>query len=107
MSIELKIKEAAEKSILQFISAGNWTSLNYADQVKIPKSLIDEVWQLVDTEKLKKKLKERIEEELADRIINQIATEIATDIKQVLSVPERREAIRALARQHIESLKSK
>lgn len=102
-----QLKEAMEKSILHHISSGGWILPDYANRVKLPPSLITEVWNLVDTERIKKVLAERIEQELADRIVNHIASEIATDIKKILSDPERREAIRAMARNHIESLKEK
>ena len=44
--------------------------------------------------------------ELAERIVNHMAAEISTDVKQILSVKERREALRALARHHMDSLMS-
>ena len=68
---------------------------------------MNEVWAMVDSDALKLRLKERIEAELADRIVNHIAAELATDIKQILSVTERREAIRSLAREHMDSIMQK
>ena len=66
--------------------------------------MIQDAWGMVDVEKIKAQLAERLQNELADRIVNQMAAEIATDIKQVLSVKERREAIRSLVRDNIDSL---
>jgi len=106
-SIEQKLKDAAEKSILKIISDGGWVRPDYENRIQLPRDLINEVWGMVDRGALKLKLKERIEQELADRIMNRIAAELATDIKQVLSVPERREAIRAIARDHMTSIMSK
>jgi predicted transcriptional regulator len=68
---------------------------------------MNEVWAMVDRDALKLRLKERIEAELADRIVNHIAAELATDIKRILSVTERREAIRSLAREHMDSIMQK
>ncbi len=106
-TLSKQIKDAAEKSILKIITEGGWIQPDYANRIKLPAEIMQEVWQLVDREKLKKNLVTRIESELADRLINQIAAELATDIKQILSIPERREAIRALAREHMESIMKK
>lgn len=106
-NIEQKLKDAAEKSILKIISDGGWIQPDYANRIQLPRDLMNEVWAMVDRDALKLKLKERIEQELADRIVNQIAAELATDIKQVLSVPERREAVRAIARKHMTAIMAK
>lgn len=105
--IETLLKQAAEKSILKIITEGGWIQPDYANRISLPKDLIQEVWKLVDRDRLKKELVARIERELADRIVNQIAAELATDIKQILGVPERREAIRAIAREHMDSIMKK
>jgi hypothetical protein len=102
--LEDQIKAAAGKAVLHIISSGNWLDVDYSNRWKIPSSFLAEAWALVDKEKLKQRLAERIEEELASRIINSIATEMATDIKQILSIPERREAIRSLARENMDKI---
>ena len=96
-----KIQHQAEKSILSLITSGQWINLNYQDRVKLPVDFMEKVWQLVDQEKIMEQLACRLEEELANRIVNHMAAELATDIKQILSVSERREACRALARNHM------
>lgn len=106
-NLEKQIKDAAEKAVIHYITQGGWILGSYDTRIKLPENILAEVWALVDRDKLKQHLKDRIEQELADRIVNQIATEIATDIKQVLSVPERREAVRALAREHMTAIMSK
>jgi len=103
-SIEQQIKAAAEKSIIRIITEGAWIQPDYTNRLKMPSDLVEGVWKLIDRDTLMLRLKERVEAELADRIVNTIAAEIATDIKQVLGVPERREAIRSLAREHMKSL---
>lgn len=104
MSIESQIKEAAEKAVLHFIGQGGWLMPNYEARLKVPVEMLAEAWALVDRAKLRAQITARIESELANRIVNQIAAELATDIKQILSVQERREAIRALARDHMDSI---
>lgn len=98
---ETAIAQAAQKSVLKIISEGNWLSPDYAARFKIPADMLAEVWSMVDIEGLKRKMADRIESELADRIVNHMAAELATDIKQILSVAERREAIRNVAREHL------
>lgn len=105
--IEQQLKDAAEKSILKIITEGGWIQPDYANRIQLPRDLMNEVWAMVDRDALKLRLKERIEQELADRIVNHIAAELAIDIKQILSVTERREAIRALAREHMDAIMAK
>ena len=99
-----KVKEGAEQAVLKFIETGGWLMPNYESRLKIPVEWISDCWKLVDGQKLKEKLAERLENELADRMVNSMAAELATDIKQILSVKERREMLRQLARDHMDSL---
>jgi hypothetical protein len=107
MDFEAKLKQAAEQSVLRIISDGSWVMPDYGNRFKLPADFMAGVWGLVDGDSLKAQLARRLEAELADRIVNHLAAEIATDIKQLLSDKERREALRALARQHIDSLAGK
>ena len=101
---EQAVKAAAEKSVLRILAEGNWVMSSYEHRFKIPADFMADVWGLVDGQKIKAQLAEKLENELAERIINMMAAEIATDVKQILSVKERREALRAHARQHIDSI---
>lgn len=101
---EQAIKTAAEKSVLRIISEGQWVMPDYANRFKLPADFMADVWKLVDADKLRSELASRLETELADRIINAMAAEIATDVKQILSVKERREALRHFAREHMDSI---
>lgn len=98
---EKALKDAAEKSILRIITEGSWVQPDYANRFKLPSDLLQEIYGLIDREALKRAIARRLEDELADRIVNQLAAEISTDIKQILSVRERREAIREVARKHL------
>lgn len=98
---EKAISQAAQNSVLKIISDGNWIASDYASRFKLPPEMLAQVWSMVDIESLKRKMAGRIESELADRIVNHMAAELATDIKQLLSVQERREAIRSVAREHL------
>lgn len=99
-----KLQQQAEKSILSMITKGNWIQPDYSSRVKLPQDFMESVWQSVDQDKVKAQLASRLESQLADRIVNHMAAEIATDIKQILSVKERREAVRALARKHMDEI---
>lgn len=103
-NLEESIKTAAEQAVLKIIAEGSWIAPDYSNRFKIPASMLSQIWALVDVEKIKAQMATRIEEELADRIMNHLAAEMATDIKQLLSVKERREALRAVARDHIDTI---
>lgn len=101
---EQALKHAAEKSVLKIISEGGWIAPDYANRFRIPPELLQDIWKLVDVEAIKRKMAARLEDELADRVIHAMAAEIATDVKQILSVKERREALRAVAREHMDHI---
>ncbi len=101
---EQAVKIAAEKAVLKFVQDGGWLMPNYESRLKVPVEWIADCWKLVDSEKLKAKIAERLEDELADRMVNHMAAELATDIKQILSVKERREMLRGLAREHMDAV---
>lgn len=101
---DAKVKAAAEQAVLQFISSGGWLLPNYEGRLKVPAEWVAECWRLVDADKVRAQLAARLEAELADRMVNHMAAELATDIKQILSVKERREMLRSLARQHMDAV---
>lgn len=101
---ETAVKHAAEKSVLKIISEGGWVQPEYSSRFHLPKEFMADIWKLVDHEKIKAAMVVRIEQELADRIINQLAAEMSTDIKQLLSNGERREALRAVARENLDRI---
>jgi Mg/Co/Ni transporter MgtE len=101
---EQAIKHAAEKAVLKIISDGSWIAPDYSNRFKLPPKMLEDIWKMVDIEKVKRKMADRLEEELAEKIINHMASELSTDIKQILSVKERREAIRHIAREHMDSI---
>lgn len=103
--LETQIKRLAEKAVLKMLSdPSNWIQPDYSNRLKLPQSFISDVWKLVDTEKIKHQMAERLERELADRIVNHMAAELATDVKQILSVTERREALRAVCRENFDRI---
>jgi hypothetical protein len=101
-TFEESVKLAAERAVLKFIGdPSTWLLPNYEGRMKVPPSWIAECWKLVDAQKVQRQVADLIEQELAQRIVNSIAAELATDIKQILSIQERRETIRAVAREHM------
>jgi len=100
---EKRLSNVAMNAMLKIANEG--FVLPYENKYKIPASLMEEVWKMVDIEKIKEEMARNIEKQLADKITNSIAQEISTDIKQILSVKENREAIRAEARTIIKKLK--
>lgn len=101
---ETAVKHAAEKAVLKIISEGGWVAPDYANRFLLPKEFMADVWKLVDSEKIKIEMAARLERELADRIVNHLAAEISTDVKQLLSNSERREALRAVARENMDRI---
>jgi len=101
---EQAVKTAAEKSVLKIISGGQWVAPDYSNRFKFPKEFMEDIWKLVDYAKIKQQMAKRIEEELANKIINSMAAELSTDVKQLLSVSERREALRAVARENLDRI---
>lgn len=101
---EIALKLASEKAVLKMIADGSWLAPDYANRFKIPVDMMADIWKMIDVNKLKRKMAYRLEEELADRIINRMAEEISTDVKQILSVKERREALRHIAREHMDTI---
>ena len=101
---ETKLKGLMEKSVLKLVSDGHFLKPDYANRVKLPAEFMSNVWALVDVEKVKQQMAKRLEEELANRVVNQMAAELSTDVKQILSVRERREALRAVARENLDRI---
>lgn len=100
-SFEQQMMSAVQKAVLGRLENGDWLMPSYESRVKIPAKLIQEAWEMVDVEGIKKSLAARLQNELADRLVNHMAAEIATDIKQLLGDKETRERIRAVCREHL------
>lgn len=101
---EKRLKNLTEEAILKLAKKGEFFKTDYSSRQTLPPDFMSGVWALVDVEKVKKQMAKRLEEELANRIVNQMAAELATDVKQILSVKERREALRAVARENMERI---
>lgn len=101
---EAKVKEAAERAVLKILMEGSWITPDYNSRFKIPTDMLADVWKMVDVEAVKRRMAIRLQEELADRVVNHMAAEIATDVKQILSVQERREALRAVVRENLDRI---
>lgn len=99
-----KALNAVETAILKLLQQSSWIQPDYNSRFKVPAEYLQEIWNSVDHKKIQESMARRIEQELADRICNHLAAEIATDVKQLLSIPERREAIRAVARENFDRI---
>ena len=101
---EKDLMNSVKCSMTNQINKTDFIQIPYDQRVRLPADFMSRVWALVDQESVINKLSERLENELVDRLVNSVATEMATDIKQILSVKERREAVRALVRDNIDTL---
>lgn len=104
VSLARALRHAAVKALMKLVSDGTWLQPNYAARIVVPQEILTDIWKMVDVEKVKAELRDRIHAELADRVVNAMAAEISTDVKQILSVKERREAIRSLVRAHLDDI---
>ena len=98
------IVQAATNSVANFFKTDKWFNHSCRDRVKLPESLIREVYESIDMEQVKSQLKGKLESRMADAIFNSLATEIANDTKKVMSNNELREDCRAVIRQKIRAM---
>ena len=104
MTFEERVTQELQTSLLKSIRDNDLVAPSYNQRLKIPQEVVEDCWNMVDIGKVKEQIAELIESQLAERIVNSIAAELATDIKQILSVKERREAIRSLARNNMDAI---
>jgi len=104
MELEKRLLELMVRQLEQSIHKADLVQIRYDDRFKLPADFIAKAWALVDHDALLSSLAKRLESELVDRLVNQMAAEMATDIKQILSVRERREAVRSVVRDNIDKL---
>ncbi len=103
-NLESRLLELMVRQLEKSIHAADLVSINYQERFKLPSDFIAKAWSLVDQDSLLQSLSVKLQDELVDRLVNQMAAEIATDIKQILSVQERREAVRSVVRDNIDKL---
>ena len=101
---EADLMNSVKCSMVKQIASTDFVKIDYNDRAKLPADFMEKAWALVDKEEVLQKLATRLETELVDRLVNQMAAELATDIKQILSVKERREAVRSVVRENIDKL---
>ena len=103
-TIEQELLQLITNQLRDSILKTDLVFMRHDDKFKIPQDFIQQAWRLIDKDGLLKTLSDRLESELVDRLVNAMAAEIATDIKQILSVKERREAVRSVVRENIDTL---
>jgi hypothetical protein len=103
-NFEADLMNSVKCAMTKQIISTDFIKIAYDDRVKLPEDFMQKAWSLIDQDELLASLARRLETELVDRLVNQMAAELATDIKQVLSVKERREAVRSVVRENIDKL---
>ena len=101
---EKDLVNAIQNKVLEEIKKGSFISFDRQWKSQLPSSLLKDAWESVDYEAIKREMAKTIEKMLAEKIINMLATEVSTDLKSLLSIPERREEIRSVARRHLKHL---
>ena len=98
---DLLINEA-QKSVLNLVREG--FTVGYSNQYRVPPGFFESVWGMLDQEKVAEAMAERLEEVVAEKVMNLIATEITNDIKKIMSNQDRREEVRAVARENLKRI---
>ena len=99
-----RIAEAIEHSVIKELREAKFLGFDRAWKSQLPSSILKDAWDMVDYEKIKKEMSCIIEKNLAEKVMNMLAQEISTDLKQLLSDKERREEIRAVARENLKRI---
>lgn len=103
MNFEEKLINAFEKKILNEIESGYNISVG-CTRYSLPDEVIQEVYQNVDMNKVKKLLIEHIEEIIAQQIINSMMTEIKNDVKKIVATKQIREDMQYYLRKQMEQV---
>lgn len=101
MNFEEKLINVFEKKILNEVESGYNINVGYT-RYSLPDEVIQEVYQNIDMNKVKKLLTERIEEIIAQQIINSMMTEIKTDVKKIVATKQIREDMQYYLRQQMD-----
>lgn len=99
-TLEEKLQEVVEKSIIEKVSRGHWLTVR-TGRLEMDDKFLKEVYDSVDMDKVLKICVDKLETKLADKILNNMATELATDVKSILSDTQLREEVRFYLRKNI------
>lgn len=101
MTLEKKLAETMERTLVDFIAKGEWLKMDYNARINIDAELLRRAHAAVDFSRVLGLVGAAIEQRMADTIMNSMATEVANDVKSIMGNKELREDIRAIIRAKI------
>lgn len=95
-----------QSNVLAQVSKAELINVGYnSTKIDLPKDMLKECYENIDTNKIKQLIIKRLEEEVADKIVNKLITEYSNDVKQIMSNTELREDLRGILRNKIKETK--
>lgn len=104
LPIETKLLKVASQSVVKAIAHDNWTHIDYKNRFEVPSSFLVEVYNAIDTNKLKDTLIENIEKVLAKKVLDAFLTSTENDIRNALNIPYIRDDLRMIIKNHIQTI---
>lgn len=99
MTFEERLADAIKEAIIRDIE--RYHTVQFTKFI-VPNDVIEDIYNNVDMEKIKRYLTENIEQLIAKKIVDSMMTEIATDVKQIIATKAIREDMRYYLRQKME-----
>jgi hypothetical protein len=90
------ILDAAKRSLVDAFNKGTFIMPDYANRMRIPADLVQQVYSLIDYKEVLDLLRPKINQMVADRIAATIAQSLTTDVKGVLGNEEMRKKLRTV-----------
>jgi hypothetical protein len=104
LPIETKLLKVATQALVKTISQDNWAYVDYKNKFVVPNSFLVDVYNSIDTSKLKVELKENIEKALAKKVFDSFFNSTDNDIRNALNIPYIRDDMKMSIKTHIQNL---
>lgn len=99
MTFEERLADAIKEAIIRDID--RYHTVQFTKFI-VPNDVIEDIYNNVDMEKIKKYMAENIEQLIAKKIVNSMMTEIASDVRQIIATKSIREDMQYYLRQKME-----
>jgi len=104
-NFETAVLNAAKSSVVKLFEQGLLMP-DYANRVKIPPALVEQVYQLIDWNSVLEILRPKINELVAVKITHAMSEELTGDVKRVLSHEPTRLRLRNLVACELDKIRS-
>lgn len=85
---------AAVESMTNAVRRGSYLG-PYANRLKVPDSLIEEVYQLIDRRAIIENLRPRINKMIVDMVLTRLRQDVAEQVKVAMTDPETRDRMKS------------